>query len=60
MEDLGYCRMSVGIITVICQMTLQFKLLYELINHVTNCYYDVCRRSAVAKIFDLFQLGKDS
>ena len=34
-EDLGY-----HLTFVICQVTLQFKLLYELTNHVTDCYYD--------------------
>ena len=34
-ENLGYCRTSVGITITICQMTLQFTLLYELTNLVT-------------------------
>ena len=43
-KDLDYCLTSVDITIAIRQMTLQLTLLYELINHVTNCYYDVRRR----------------
>ena len=36
------------------RMTLQFTLLYELTNHVTNCYYYLCNRNAAAKILIFF------
>ena len=35
-EDLGDCSIPVDVTIVIRQMTLQFMLLYELTNHVTN------------------------